>query len=269
MPMQRAKPLRVMAPLPCPAVLAHRETAPSRTIPHRYVLKWSGLVVTAGVLISGKAFADSSVRDAAPPQLSPHTKTQAPGPTAESLDSAAVRLLGTILPGNQQPNAAVVEDTATGARRVQEVGDAFYGGVVQSIERGRMKVAIGDTLRTFELPQGAVLNPSRPESNAFPASGEPRKRLRNRAFLPFLATALEPYKDGGVITGARIRKLRAIGSKRLRGFRTGDIIRAIDGEPITTEEVLSRIPQRMLEQPMVNLEIERKGQRFVLVYPQP
>ena len=83
---------------------------------------------------------------------------------------------------------------------------------------------------------------------------------------PILSETIEPYAEGGVVTGARLIQLPAIGGNRSQGFKRGDIIRLVEGRPVNSLESVREIPKWLQQQAQSLIEIERDGKRFEITY---
>ncbi len=227
--------------------------------------------ITTFLTLSGLTGLQSLHADQSEQSASPSSETS----QAIILDDSTVRLLGihllgTVLPNDPTAGAVVAEDVTTGEQHIYQLGDPFYGGILQAINRGRITVAVGDQRYILDLPEGPVVG-----SGLLPESDhrveQPTRSVRPRiphsfALLPLRPGSLEPYVEGGVVTGALIRKLPAIGARRLGGFKRGDIIRRVDGQPITSADMVQQLPERLRQHTLTNFEVQRQSQRLELVF---
>ena len=216
--------------------------------------------------IVGLLALQSVAADQAAPPASP---SAASSETTTTDVFSSVRLLGTVLRNNPAADAVVAEDVATGKQHIYRLGEPFYGGILQAINRGSITVAVGDQRYLLVLPEGPVGLQPMPQSDQGIHRPTGSARRHTRSLLPSAPLRpgdLEPYVEGGAVTGARIRKLPAIGARRRAGLKRGDIIRRVDGEPITSADVVQQLPQRLRQHALATFEVERRGHRVELVY---
>jgi general secretion pathway protein C len=50
------------------------------------------------------------------------------------------------------------------------------------------------------------------------------------------------------------------------GFRSGDVIRSVNGQPVTSPAIVLQLPSALLQDSLVTVQIERDGRPLTLTY---
>jgi general secretion pathway protein C len=212
-----------------------------------------------------------------------------------------LKLWGTV--SGQGPEAyAVIEDSKTRRQNLYRVGDAVQSATVKMILREKVVLEVEDRdeiLQMQEVPGGRGPAP-RPMPGAGGDGGfDPREmpggeggdmaesqveapppvaprpqtiRLRPamlQAMLgqvedPLSDLTLQPHQTDGVSDGLALTGIQPRSVLRRLGLRDGDVITAIDGEPVQSAEQLGVIFERLNSGTGLSLELNRRGRPTTL-----
>ncbi len=169
------------------------------------------------------------------------------------------------------------------------------GGVIERIERGAVIVAFADGTERVPLATDAKLA----GATKHPGTGEPAQsakadpwadRIRvvgehrwevDRTLIRELVQAgtsgnpaargvrLQPVSKDGKLAGVRVTASRTGSLSAALGLATGDVIEAIDGQPIDSPQVLMKMYDRLADLRRVDLGVRRKNAAVTLTYDLP
>lgn len=78
---------------------------------------------------------------------------------------------------------------------------------------------------------------------------------------------IEPHRDAaGQVDGIRVAKLTKGSIWEHIGIKSGDVVRAVDGEPLRSLNMIMTLLDRPVAPGIVRLEILRRGQPFEMIY---
>jgi general secretion pathway protein C len=201
-----------------------------------------------------------------------------------------LKLWGTV--SGQGPEAyAVIEDSQSRRQNLYRVGDAVQSAVLKMILREKVVLEVEDRdeiLQMEEVPgargpaprpmpggmgkEGPDLRADIPSPTAPPAPRPQTIRLRPamlQAMLgqvedPLKDLTLQPHQTDGVPDGLALTGIQPRSVFRRLGLRDGDVITAIDGEPVRSAEQLGVIFERLTSGTGLNLELNRRGRPTTL-----
>lgn len=233
----------VIAALPLQAPLATLELEPSAPLPRPTLEAERRL--DAGRLGALLAFRGSG---------------DAPGPLASRRPAAlGVRLLGTLWAPRAGASLASLA-LASGEVRTVAEGDAVLGAEVVAIEHGAVLLRRDDVVERLR-PGPSPPSPPAPRPPATEhsvAREEVFARLGDLAALAREIHVAPAFRDG-VAVGFRIIALARNSPLRNLDLQIGDLIRAVDGQPLDSVHRVLALAARLSAATAVELELERAG----------
>lgn len=220
--------------------------------------KWQGVFFITAIGIMPAAWSATNDSDHSGDSKAATAVAQADIPV---FDRSAFRLLGTAQFGDaRQGSAVVIEDVATGKRRLCAIGEPLYGGVLRSIERGRVAVETPAGMQHLELPEGKVVNLPSPEASPNAVKNTQSSGISSKIRLKHLlkASGLRPVQRQDRIYGLLFYQ-NAKALKRM-GLKRGDVIVAIDEQGVDANQTAAEL-ETLLSRPAKTLEIIRGGNR--------
>jgi general secretion pathway protein C len=195
----------------------------------------------------------------------------------ERLDIAALKettldlkLWGTVTLQDAENDYAVIEDKKGRRQQLYRVGDVIQNAVVKGILRKKVVLRVNgkdevltmeETLEAGETGGAQPAGPP-PElaaretvvdretvSEAMANIGELMRQVRVR-----------PYFEDGQPAGLSLTGLRPDSLFRKFGIRSGDVLQAVEGEPIRSVEDVVNLYQKLSEMEGVTVQIKRRGQ---------
>jgi general secretion pathway protein C len=223
--------------------------------------------------------------------------TGGPAPEAPAIDIEALKqtdlklkLWGTV--SGQGPEAyAVIEDSQSRRQNLYRVGDAVQSATLKMILREKVVLAVEDRdeiLQMQEVPgargpaprpvpqvmgdEGPDLRTAAPLPVAPPVPRPQTIRLRPamlQAMLgqvenPLTDLTLQPHQTEGGPDGVALTGIQPRSIFRRLGLRDGDVVTAIDGEPVQSAEQLGVIFERLNSGTGLSLELNRRGRPTTL-----
>ena len=177
-----------------------------------------------------------------------------------------LKLLGTL-----DDYAAAMADAASGQCRTMRPGDRW--GDVELVAVGHGRVTLRRAGALEELAVGATGAPVTGAS-AFPISFTARgaslamaraELLRQLPDLVERALAggrIVPAFESGTVSGFRLVAVRPGSLYEELGLKTGDVLEAVNGAPLSNPDVAFGLMARLRDQPKVALVVNRAGQRL-------
>ncbi len=210
----------------------------------------------------------------------------APGGGATLSEPRGLRLEGVALHGAEA--RAVIEETATRRQELYRVGDTIGDARVAAIDWDRVTLTRGGRAEVLELaPAGEHADDTAPadgESTAVaaaPAAGSRIRRTSENAYvvdrrelagavdnMSGLMTQLRAVAEvrDGRPAGFRLFQIRDGSLFARLGLRDGDVVRRVNGSPISEPAALLGFLQRLESEPRVALDIIRGDAPRTLVY---
>lgn len=200
------------------------------------------------------------------PVPSPPTQPAEPPPP----EPPQVKLLGTVVV--KGGSRALVEEVARGQRLVYREGQVVRGWTVEKILEDRMVFVRGPDSEVVYLesarPSGG---PPGKTLASVSVSREQVKKVIHQDIGKLVSdfAVVPEFSDTG-LTGVRLDGLPPLpdGLDKKIGLVPGDVIRSINGEPLTDPAVAFTVYQGLLDGSLeqVSIAIERGGEQFVLQY---
>jgi len=165
------------------------------------------------------------------------------------------------------------------------VGDYWYNsvtgtGLIQSDEDGYNLKLSGDVFGTEQFSNGSDTTETSPDRNIEKTSDtdtvktstpaiEVLTRIRTKAKCVetiLRKAVIEPYHINGQIQGLRITGLDKILLARALLLKSGDIIRAVNGQPLNSKRRAYEIFKKARKLPTMEIELLRDGKTKTLLY---
>jgi len=182
-----------------------------------------------------------------------------------SLAPFPARLLGTLSSTLRERSVATLLMTSGRARSVWE-GDLVLDAEVVEIERDAIVLRRGATLQRLTMREGPR-SPSTPTAWVVPMSvnefavsrAEVMTRLGDLYGLSREVQVVPAFRDG-VPIGFRFARVGADSPATSLGLKSGDMIRAVNGQPLDSMQRLLSLVASLERTTQVDLEVERAGQ---------
>jgi len=184
-----------------------------------------------------------------------------------------LRLWGTVVLGDDQPDYAVVEDKRARKQQLYRVGDPIQNAVVKAILREKVVLSVDgkDEILTMEEVPASGIAPVRP--SALPASAArptpiEREMIVDREMVSdamgdigelMKQVRIRPYFEEGQPSGLSLTGIRPNSIFRKMGLRSGDVLQAVDGEEIRSVDDVVRLYEKIGSTDGITLQIKRRG----------
>ena len=76
--------------------------------------------------------------------------------------------------------------------------------------------------------------------------------------------SLQPAFADGLLVGVTLQSVPADGVLQQSGFQTGDIVHAVDGQPVVDPALVFKLPAKLHQANLVTVEVERSGKPVTL-----
>lgn len=134
--------------------------------------------------------------------------------------------------------------------------------VILAASTTNYRLPLGGTAVAIQPPQPGLAAPAVPAAPANAMGGPLITEAQQQALGHQFAIGLAPREAGGRITGWTIRSDVNIAPLAQAGLRPGDVLIALNGEPITSREQIVGLPAQIANGTRVEFEVERGGQRM-------
>ncbi len=205
--------------------------------------------------------------------------------TPKAVDLAALqetkldlKLWGTLILNDGRGSRAVIEDKQAGGQNLYRVGDKVKEALVKMILRERVVLDVGgkdEILQIEDLaavsgavrtPPGATAAPAGPP----PAEPEPVARdvnLSRQTIEEAMGNVAElmkqvrirPFFEGGKPAGLSLAGVTAGSIFEKMGIRNGDVLQAVDGQPIQTVDDVVNLYQSLSNAENIAIQVRRGG----------
>lgn len=191
-------------------------------------------------------------------------ETPLPPPTA-SLAPFPARLLGTLSSSLRERSVATLLMTSGRALSVWE-GDVVLDAEVIAIERDAVVLRRGAALQRLTMREGPPI-PYTPTAWVVPMAAnefvvsraEVMSKLGDLYGLARDVQVVPAFRDGLPI-GFRFARVGADSPATTLGLKSGDVIRAVNGQPLDSMQRLLSLVATLERTTQVELEVERAGQ---------
>jgi len=212
-----------------------------------------------------------------------------------------LQLKGTVVGLDPSYSWAVIEDMTTRKQDLYKVGDVVSGAQIIEIYRNRVilkREGKEEILMVFEedkiaklvgqkpvqsLPSGQSPSPANPPGVNLPEGGKglaPTKVGENQwAFSKDDVNSainnaneilsqinIAPYFEEGAARGYKVENIQEGSLINQAGFKSGDIVKRVNGMPIETPDQLIQAYQKLKDTTNIQVEVERDGRTITLDY---
>jgi general secretion pathway protein C len=186
-----------------------------------------------------------------------------------------LKLWGTVT-GGAGKDYAVIESKG-GEQNLYRAGDAIQEATVKLILRGKVVLNIGgkdEILEMEEFPSAAKTRTRpgrRPAPRRVSSQRIPLKRSEVENATKNINQLLEnvqvrPHFENGQPKGLRLSRIKPNSIFRKMGLINGDVLTAVDGEPIVSVENSLSLYERLRSSDDVKIEIKRRGRIRTIEY---
>ncbi|MBN2133411.1 MAG: hypothetical protein JW741_28185 [Sedimentisphaerales bacterium] len=209
--------------------------------------------------------------DAAPAPTDPGPRVL-PVARVSAEPELGLRLVGTIA-GGPITSRAVIEDTATKTTRPYKIGDVVASAVVESVRADAVVLSYKGRKITLSRHTGTIStdNGGSQPNHAQDATRTRRDPSGERTMQPpsaklgyvediFRKATVEPHVENGQTQGLKITGLENTPLAGMFGLRNGDVVRAVNGQNLTSKQKAFQVLQKARTQPQIRIELLRKDQ---------
>ena len=90
--------------------------------------------------------------------------------------------------------------------------------------------------------------------------------LKDNPFQVLHEAALQPAFAAGALVGVQLASMQGDGILEQSGFKSGDIVRTVNGQPVSNPAQVLTLPQQLLSAEVVEVQVERNGQPITLKF---
>jgi len=184
--------------------------------------------------------------------------------------SLDLKLWGTVTLEGSQSDYAVIEDKKARRQQLYRIGDAVQNAVVKGILRKKVVLRVDgkdEVLTMEETAAGgeasgrrvAAANPELPPRQIAVDREMVSEALNNVGEL-MRQVRVRPYFEDGQPAGLSLTGVQPDSVFRKFGIRSGDVLQAVEGEPIRSVEDVVNLYQKISAMDDVTLQIKRRGQ---------
>jgi len=218
---------------------------------------------------------------------SPASATKFPsGGGADSDLQSAEEELGLVLvgtvSGSPVVSRAIIKDIKTQILQLYRMGQEVAGACVEKIEKDAVVLLHNGQRKTLTLKTS-----EKNDANQVPASHSRAAGQTSEVAKPDLPpdrppqhttvkieqvesmlgkAAVEPYVVKGQVEGLKITGLEGISGAKDLGLKNGDIIRAVNGQQVTSKQKAFQIFRKTRSQPVVDIDLLRGDQPQKLLF---
>lgn len=194
-----------------------------------------------------------------------------------------IKLWGTLVLDEGGRNYAVIEDKKIGGQNLYQVGDKVQEAMVKLILRERVVLDVGgkdEILQIEELAAagaaGGGIQPARGMPEA-PSAPEPVSRevsLERKVIDDAMANIgelmkqvrIRPFFEGGSPAGLSLVGVAPGSIFQQMGIRNGDVLQAVDGQPIQTVDDVVNLYQTLSSAETMAIQVRRGGRTEEIQY---
>src|SRR5262245_55116458 len=178
--------------------------------------------------------------------------------------------VGTVVGGESARRVAVLR--SAGRTRVVGVGDSAFGGLVKTIESGRVVLEFDGQPVELRLPRAEASHAALPAvAAAEPAADgvtlerkELERRLASETSRILAETTLTPVMSGSQVTGFTLSRIPEGSILSDAGLRAGDVLQSVNDVPIDSLATLVGLYPRLQTENSVRAVVLRAGQPVTL-----
>ena len=90
--------------------------------------------------------------------------------------------------------------------------------------------------------------------------------LKDHPFQVMREAGLQPVFASSQLVGVQLASVPEDGVLRQSGFQTGDVVRSVNGQPVTNPALVLQLPLKLQSAGVVEVQVERNGQPLTLKY---
>ncbi len=176
-----------------------------------------------------------------------------------------VALIGTVVGAPSDTYAIIREKKGKKEQNLYRVGDSIKGAVIKKILRGKVILRVGSQDQVLSMEEvtrsSAVSKSSSPISKGSIKTisrAQIRDSMRNLNRL-MSQIHVRPYFSKGRQGGFVITSLRRGSIFERLGFRRGDVVRAVDGNPIRRPDDVINLYEKLRSASEVSIQVLRGG----------
>lgn len=211
------------------------------------------------------------------------------GPTLSAEEELGIVLLGTVA-GSPEISRAIIKDIKTNKLNLYKTGDtvatpswkgsstahieSIEKDVVVLLHQGQRKILALGTRESkqhdADNAQAALSNnavqavATNPPAQFHTSAGA---KLRDDIEIMLTKAVIEPYTIDGQVEGLKITGLENIRGAEELGLKNGDIIRAVNGQRLTSKQKAYQIFKKARSQAAANIELLRGNENKTLSFP--
>ena len=200
----------------------------------------------------------------------------------DSLEQTRLKLkLWGCVPGDGDNSYAVIEDEKERKHKLYKVGDTIQNATVKMILWDKVVISLLGKDEILEMEKineraapAAMAVSQRPPA-ATPVTSARRRISLSRTQVDDAMNNLtdlmgqiniQPHTEDGQADGMILNNIKPNSIFRRMGLRNGDILTAIDGNPITTVDQALKLYEDLKTSDTANVEIKRKGRPTTIEY---
>lgn len=186
----------------------------------------------------------------------------------ETLEPTSLKLalIGTVT-GNKQNAFAVIEETDKRKQGLYKIGDSINHAIVKTILREKVVLRVGDKDEILTMKEPTSSKPAKRHPIQLPP-GKGQKITIKRSDLQMslkdinkllAQVRIRPHFKDGEPDGLAITRIKADSIFAKFGLRNGDIVQAINNNPIHSPDEVISLYEKLKSGTRVSLQINRKG----------
>ncbi len=189
-------------------------------------------------------------------------------PSAEEL---GLRLVG-VVAGGPRVSRAVIESDQAKSTRPYKIGDVVSSATIESIEPEEVILSHAGQRRVLVLRTTTTTDEqSSPPPEVYPAVAQAEQVTVQTETVPqpparlgyvedvFRNATIEPYVQKGRTEGLKITGLDQAPLAATFGLRNGDVVRAVNGQVLTSKQKAFQVLMKARSQSKLDLELVRNG----------
>ena len=90
--------------------------------------------------------------------------------------------------------------------------------------------------------------------------------LKDHPFEVVREAGLQPVFASGQLVGVQLASVPEDSVLRRGGFQAGDVVRAVNGQPVTNPTLVLQLPLKLQSADVIEVQVERNGQPLTLTY---
>jgi len=179
-------------------------------------------------------------------------------------------LIGTIINSDRKFCRAIIAAKNDKSQHLYAPGDSLAGGTIVDIRRNEADIRINGRTLTLTVEHTFVAQVAPPKKKIqrkeISISKDTVASIYANASKLLPSVRIEPYINNDTTEGYTIKRLANNSIFYRYGLRNNDIIKEVNGVPLTDISEISRQYERLKESSRVEVTVQRNGQPVVLHY---